>query len=165
MEEMDVEDEKNNEERASQEDTNEAEEEKMTVSEIDEQMDVKVDDKSESESSDDDDEDDNDDEDANEAEVKSLETNLLKNSYDYGSHVALINKLQKMGELERLRIARENMSIVYPLSPELWLSWIKDEINCAYTAEQKDNIVKLCKRAVNDYLCKPLFHIYKFVTT
>ncbi|XP_014473485.1 PREDICTED: squamous cell carcinoma antigen recognized by T-cells 3-like [Dinoponera quadriceps] len=143
MEEMDIENEKG--------DSREDEIDEMSDSETDEQMDIKVNNKSESNSSDDNDEND-DDEDANEAEVKSLETNLAKNLYDYGSHVALINKLQKMGELERLRTARENMSTVYPLSPELWLSWIQDEISCATTAEQKENIVKLCERAVKDYL-------------
>lgn len=145
MEEMDVENEESNEKKVPQGDTNEVEE-KITGSDTDKQMDVKIDDKDESDSS--------DDENVNEAEVKSLEVNLVKNSYDYGSHVALIQKLQKIGELERLRTARENMSVVYPLSPKLWLSWIQDEISCATTAEQKDNVVELCERAVKDYLCK-----------
>ncbi|EFN81702.1 squamous cell carcinoma antigen recognized by T-cells 3 [Harpegnathos saltator] len=143
MEEMEVENEESNEKEVIQEDTDETK--KMTGNEIDKQVNIKIDDKNESDSSD-------DTEDANEAEVKSLEANLATNSYDYGSHVALINKLRKMGELERLRIARENMSIVYPLSPDLWLSWIQDEISCATTTDQKDNIVKLCERAVKDYI-------------
>lgn len=104
-------------------------------------------------SADDQDEDD-DEEDADEAEVKLLEASLAQNPYDYASHVALINKLQRMGELERLRAARENMSSKYPLSPELWLSWLHDEIKLATTPEQKAEIVNLCERAVKDYLCK-----------
>ncbi|XP_076181119.1 spliceosome associated factor 3, U4/U6 recycling protein [Ptiloglossa arizonensis] len=102
-------------------------------------------------SADDQDEDD-DEEDADEAEVKLLEASLAQNPYDYASHVALINKLQRMGELERLRAARENMSSKYPLSPELWLSWLHDEIKLATTPEQKAEIVNLCERAVKDYL-------------
>lgn len=101
----------------------------------------------------DDENDEDDEEDADEAEVKVLETSLAQNPYDYASHVALINKLQKMGELERLRTARENMSSKYPLSPELWLSWMRDEIKLATTQEQKAEIVKLCERAVKDYFC------------
>lgn len=99
-----------------------------------------------------------DDEDVDEAEVKVLEASLAQNPYDYASHVAIINKLQKMGELERLRAARENMSSKYPLSPDLWLSWMRDEIKLATTAEQKADVVKLCERAVKDYLCKFTFY-------
>lgn len=122
-------------------------EEEMMESETDEKIDEKID---ESDS----DSDDNDDDDAEETEVKSLEASLTKNPYDYAGHVALINKLQKMGELDRLRVARENMSTVYPLSPELWLSWIRDEIKLATTTEEKSEVVKLCERAVKDYVCK-----------
>ncbi|XP_015592738.1 squamous cell carcinoma antigen recognized by T-cells 3 [Cephus cinctus] len=96
--------------------------------------------------------DNDDEEDADEAEVKMLQTSLADNPYDYAVHLALISKLQRMGELERLRDARENMSSKYPLSPELWLSWLKDEITLATTKEQKDAVVELCERAVKDYL-------------
>ncbi|XP_076243028.1 spliceosome associated factor 3, U4/U6 recycling protein isoform X2 [Calliopsis andreniformis] len=104
------------------------------------------------ESMDSQDENDEDDEDADEAEVKIFEASLAQNPYDYASHVALINKLQRMGELTRLRAAREDMSSKYPLSPELWLSWMRDEIKLATTSEQKAEVVKLCERAVKDYL-------------
>lgn len=114
---------------------------------------------SDDESVDSKDEDDEDDEDADEAEVKILEAALNQNPYDYANHVALINKLQRMGELIRLRAARENMSSKYPLSPELWLSWMRDEIKLATTVEQKSEVAKLCERAVKDYLCK--FHFYE----
>lgn len=101
--------------------------------------------------------DDDDEDDANEAEAKILQETLSKNPYDYASHVALINLLSKMGELERLRVARENMSRNYPLSPELWRSWMQDEIKLAVTPEEKAAVVELCERAVNDYLCEFLF--------
>lgn len=95
-----------------------------------------------------------DEEEADETEVKSLQTALTENPYDYATHVALINKLRTMGELDRLRVARNNMSNVYPLSPELWLSWIRDEIMLATTTEQKVEVTQLCDRAVKDYMCK-----------
>ncbi|KOC62368.1 Squamous cell carcinoma antigen recognized by T-cells 3 [Habropoda laboriosa] len=95
---------------------------------------------------------DDDEEDADEAEVKVLLATLAENPYDYTTHVSLINKFKKMGELERLRTARENMSSKYPLSPDLWLSWIQDEINLSTTPEQKAEVVNLCERAVKDYL-------------
>ncbi|KAF7993705.1 hypothetical protein HCN44_010300 [Aphidius gifuensis] len=103
---------------------------------------------------DDDDEDDNDDQnDAdNEKEVNKLENILLENPYDYTSHLSLIKKLQSMGELDRLRRARENMSLKYPLSPELWLSWIRDEIKLVVSPNDRLAVEKLCERSVKDYL-------------
>ncbi|XP_058789545.1 squamous cell carcinoma antigen recognized by T-cells 3-like [Phymastichus coffea] len=102
------------------------------------------------------DSDDNDDEDAQdqaaEAEIKRLESVLAQNPYDYETHVQLIGTLHKMGELDRLRIARENMSAKYPLSPEIWLSWLRDEMKVAVTLEQKISITELCERATHDYL-------------
>lgn len=94
------------------------------------------------------------DEDTDEAEVKILETLLVQNPYDYSSHVALIKKFETMGELERLRAARENMSSKYPLSSDLWLAWIRDEIRLSVSANEKADVIKLCGRAVKDYLCK-----------
>ncbi|XP_029163172.1 LOW QUALITY PROTEIN: squamous cell carcinoma antigen recognized by T-cells 3-like [Nylanderia fulva] len=122
-------------------------EEEMTGSEMEDEVE-KIDEVG----SDDDDEDDDDEEEAaDEAEVKSLQAILTENPYDYATHVALINKLHKMGELDRLRTARDNMSNMYPLSPDLWLSCIRDEIKLAVTPEQKAEVVKLCERAVKDY--------------
>lgn len=105
-----------------------------------------------------DDEEEDDDENADEAAVKMLETSLAQNPYDYSSHLALILKLQTMGELERLRTARENMSAKYPLSPDIWLSWLRDEIKLAMTLEQRNAVTKLCERAIKDYLCKNFVH-------
>lgn len=97
------------------------------------------------------------DEDTDEAEVKILEALLIQNPYDYSSHVALIKKLGTIGELERLRAARENMSSKYPMSSDLWLAWMRDEIKLAVSAKEKADVVKLCGRAVKDYLCKLSF--------
>ncbi|EGI60759.1 PREDICTED: squamous cell carcinoma antigen recognized by T-cells 3-like [Acromyrmex echinatior] len=126
-----------------------SDEEEMVTSETEEKSDKEV---VEIKSNSDDDDDEDDDEDANEAEVKVLEASLSTNPYDYSSHVTLINKLHTMGELDRLRAARNNMSNLYPLSPELWLAWISDEIKLATTDDQKTEVVKLCERAVQDYV-------------
>lgn len=122
--------------------------EEMVTSETEERADKEA---AETES---DNDDDNDEEDVNEAEVRSLEASLSTNPYDYSNHVALINKLHTMGELDRLRTARNNMSNIYPLSPELWLVWINDEIKLATTDEQKAEVIDLCERAIKDYTCK-----------
>jgi len=129
-----------------------SDEEEMVTSDTEEKTDKEVVEiKSDS---DDDDDDENDDEDTKEAEVKALEASLSTNPYDYSSHVTLINKLHTMGELDRLRAARNNMSNLYPLSPELWLAWISDEIKLATTDDQKTEVIKLCERAIQDYVCK-----------
>ncbi|XP_011296923.1 squamous cell carcinoma antigen recognized by T-cells 3 [Fopius arisanus] len=99
-----------------------------------------------------DEEDDDAEEDADEAEVKRLEAVLVTNPYDYDSHVAVISKLEKMGDLDRLRVARERMSSKYPLSPDMWLPWIKDEIKLAVSDDERNAVEKLCERAVKDYL-------------
>lgn len=106
--------------------------------------------------SDDDSEDNSDDEDdeADEAEVRIIEAKLANDPYDYDAHKKLIEKLQSMGELLRLRAARESMSRQYPLTTEIWLSWLRDEMKLADTPEQKNAVMELCERAVNDYLCK-----------
>ncbi|XP_011641239.1 squamous cell carcinoma antigen recognized by T-cells 3-like [Pogonomyrmex barbatus] len=113
--------------------------------------------KDESES--DDDDSDDDDENA-EAEVKSLEASLSTNPYEYSNHVALIKKLRAMGELDRLRTAQNNMSKIYPLSPELWYGWISEEIKLATTEEQKADVVKLCERAIKDYMSVEVWILY-----
>lgn len=110
-----------------------------------------------SENNDDNDEEDNDDDvddDVAEKEVKQLEAVLLENPYDYATHLLIISKLQSMGELDRLRLARENMSSKYPLSPELWLAWLRDEIKLVANFEDRQAVEKLCERAVKDYFCK-----------
>ncbi|XP_076641280.1 spliceosome associated factor 3, U4/U6 recycling protein [Halictus rubicundus] len=143
MEEMDVGSEENNDNISCDDLVDKEDDSEMIENEADE---------NENNDSADDQNEEDDDEDADEAEVKVLEASLAQNPYEYASHVALINKLQKMGELERLRVARENMSSKYPLSPDLWLSWMRDEIKLATTSEQKAEVIKLCERAVKDYL-------------
>ncbi|KAL0105947.1 hypothetical protein PUN28_015987 [Cardiocondyla obscurior] len=107
-----------------------------------------------------DDDEEEDEDDVNEAEVKFLEASLSANSYDYSTHKALINKLHAMGELDRLRAARNNMSNIFPLSPELWLVWLNDEIKLATTNEQKAEVIELCERAVKDYMSVELWLVY-----
>lgn len=95
---------------------------------------------------------DNDEQD--EAEIKLYEETLASQPYDYDTHKLLIYKLHSMGELERLRVARENMSTTFPLTSDIWLAWIKDEIKLALSNEQKMAVIELCEKATHDYLCK-----------
>jgi len=62
--------------------------------------------------------------------------------------------LKKVGDLEKLRGTREKFSEMYPLSEQIWLDWLRDEIKVACTDEEKDDVEKLFERGVKDYLCK-----------
>ncbi|KAJ8312590.1 hypothetical protein KUTeg_009963 [Tegillarca granosa] len=97
---------------------------------------------------------DEDDEFHKENERRSSELLQLveKDPFQYDAHVELIKILREMGELERLRNAREKMSELFPLTPELWLDWLRDEIPIATTDDERRKIEQLFERAVKDYL-------------
>ncbi|OON14007.1 hypothetical protein X801_10215 [Opisthorchis viverrini] len=89
------------------------------------------------------------------AEVSSLKSELLlqlaRQPILYELHVRLINALRRLGDLDELRLAQENMNKIYPLSPDLWLKWIKDERKIATTDDEKRQVELLFKRAIEDY--------------
>ncbi|EDO42839.1 predicted protein, partial [Nematostella vectensis] len=76
---------------------------------------------------------------------------LETNPYNYQSHIQLINLLSSSGDLERLRQARENMSKSFPLTEELWLSWIEDELPLACIPDHRETVKSLFDRGVQDY--------------
>jgi len=45
--------------------------------------------------------------------------------------------LHRTNDLDQLRMARKRLNEKYPLSADLWLDWIKDEIQIATTDEEK----------------------------
>ena len=47
------------------------------------------------------------------------------------SWVQYIDALRKATELEKLRVARESMNAVFPLTPKMWLEWCEDESRLA----------------------------------
>ncbi|EDO37342.1 predicted protein, partial [Nematostella vectensis] len=85
------------------------------------------------------------------AEIHQLEVQLETNPYNYQSHIQLINLLSSSGDLERLRQARENMSKSFPLTEELWLSWIEDELPLACIPDHRETVKSLFDRGVQDY--------------
>ena len=94
------------------------------------------------------------------AELKGLEERLNYDIEDYDAHVSKINLLKSIGELDDLRIARKRFADTYPLTPELWIEWIKDETNLAESDEDKVRIVELYEAAVKDYLSVDLWLQY-----
>ncbi|GBN63258.1 Squamous cell carcinoma antigen recognized by T-cells 3 [Araneus ventricosus] len=71
--------------------------------------------------------------------------------YTYDLHVQLISLCRKLGDLDKLRSAREKMSELFPLTPELWLDWLTDERKLATTKEQEKKMISLFERALKDY--------------
>lgn len=45
------------------------------------------------------------------------------------------------------------MAKQFPLTPELWIDWLEDEIKIASTDEENKAVLDLFERAVRDYLC------------
>ncbi|XP_065333325.1 squamous cell carcinoma antigen recognized by T-cells 3 [Cloeon dipterum] len=84
--------------------------------------------------------------------VAELQKNISKNPYSYDLHIQVIDLLHKMGELDKLRAAREQMSKYFPLTEEIWLSWLRDEIKFMASEADREKVTDLFERAVKDYL-------------
>lgn len=83
--------------------------------------------------------------------VKEFRKQLEGNELYYDGHVNLIAALRELFELEEARKARQAMSKIYPLTPELWLEWIRDEQKVCTTNDERQFIVELFESAVKDY--------------
>ncbi|XP_041854707.1 squamous cell carcinoma antigen recognized by T-cells 3 [Melanotaenia boesemani] len=112
------------------------------------------------ENSDDEDDDSSEDEKENEAEIQRLEEQLSINAFDYNCHVDLIKLLKQEGELFRLRKARQKMSELFPLTEEIWLDWLKDEIRLTEEESNREKVYELFERAVKDYICPDIWLEY-----
>ncbi|CAF0880688.1 unnamed protein product [Rotaria sp. Silwood1] len=125
----------------------------------DEEMEISKDD---IEDDDDDDDDGSTSEDSADEKIddSKQETELVahrdivqSNPYNYQAHIDYINLSHQYGNLEHLRFARQTMSEIYPLTQQLWLDWIRDEIRLLISnTEENKELIQLFERAVNDYL-------------
>ncbi|XP_046872792.1 squamous cell carcinoma antigen recognized by T-cells 3 isoform X1 [Hypomesus transpacificus] len=100
------------------------------------------------------------DEKENEAEIQRLEEQLSINAFDYNCHVDLIKLLRQEGELVRLRKARQKMSELFPLTEEIWLDWLKDEIRMTEEEPNREKVYELFEKAVKDYICPEIWLEY-----
>ncbi|GAB4848566.1 hypothetical protein Ancab_003272 [Ancistrocladus abbreviatus] len=85
-------------------------------------------------------------------QLQTLELELSTNPSNYDAHVQYIRLLRKMGEIEKLRKARESMSDIFPLSPSMWQEWAKDETSLASGPDAVAAIEQLYERGVSEYL-------------
>uniref|UniRef100_A0A8C7VJR0 Spliceosome associated factor 3, U4/U6 recycling protein n=1 Tax=Oncorhynchus mykiss TaxID=8022 RepID=A0A8C7VJR0_ONCMY len=100
------------------------------------------------------------DEKENEAEIQRLEEQLSINAFDYNCHVDLIKLLRQEGELPRLRKARQKMSELFPLTEEIWLDWLKDEIHLTEEEPNREKVYELFETAMKDYICPEIWLEY-----
>ena len=103
--------------------------------------------------------------------ITELTSYLAEHSYDYNSHVQLINllhqglvsHLQPPAEdgsmapnssdyplLADLRQAREAMDSRFAIGEDLWKDWIDDEALLAKSSEERSAVVELCRKAVQE---------------
>ncbi|XP_040106888.1 squamous cell carcinoma antigen recognized by T-cells 3 isoform X2 [Oryx dammah] len=101
-----------------------------------------------------------DEEEKNQLEIERLEEQLSINVYDYNCHVDLIRLLRLEGELTKVRMARQKMSEIFPLTEELWLEWLHDEISMAMDGLDREHVYDLFERAVKDYICPNIWLEY-----
>ncbi|XP_008140723.2 squamous cell carcinoma antigen recognized by T-cells 3 [Eptesicus fuscus] len=99
-------------------------------------------------------------EEKNQLEIERLEEQLSINVYDYNCHVDLIRLLRLEGELTKVRVARQKMSEIFPLTEELWLEWLHDEISMAVDSLDREHVYDLFERAVKDYICPNIWLEY-----
>uniref|UniRef100_A0A674BMS2 Spliceosome associated factor 3, U4/U6 recycling protein n=1 Tax=Salmo trutta TaxID=8032 RepID=A0A674BMS2_SALTR len=112
------------------------------------------------ENSDDEEDDSSEDDKENEAEIQRLEEQLSINAFDYNCHVDLIKLLRQEGELPPLRKARQKMSELFPLTEEIWLDWLKDEIRLTEEELNREKVYELFEMAVKDYICPEIWLEY-----
>lgn len=99
-------------------------------------------------------------EEKNQLEIERLEEQLSINGYDYNCHVGLIRLFRLEGELNKVRMARQKMSEIFPLTEELWLEWLHDEISMAVDGLDRERVYELFERAVKDYICPNIWLEY-----
>ncbi|KAI5593099.1 hypothetical protein BDE02_04G196500 [Populus trichocarpa] len=102
---------------------------------------------------------DSEDESQQNQELKTLETELSSNPANYDSHAQYIKLLRKMGEIDKLKQAREAMNTVFPLSSDMWRDWAKDEASIS-GPEGFAGVEKIYDRGVFDYLSVSLWCDY-----
>ncbi|KRT84535.1 RNA binding protein, partial [Oryctes borbonicus] len=95
-----------------------------------------------------------------EQRASELEEQLSHNVYLYDAHVEIVGLYRKIGDLNSMRAAYERFHKYFPLTPKLWLEWIHDEIKIANSTVEKDNILHLFDKAVEDYHSVQLWQEY-----
>ncbi len=97
------------------------------------------------------------DDEALEREVSQLQSAIAANPNAYDSYLQLIAAQRKIGDLDGVRAAREQMAAVFPLTADIWMPWLEDEARLASTEAERRAVLGLYDRAVGDYLSMTLW--------
>ncbi|KAJ8978971.1 hypothetical protein NQ317_001443 [Molorchus minor] len=89
-----------------------------------------------------------------------LERQLNSNKYLYDVHLEVVDIYRKLGDLNSMRAAYDRFHKCFPLTPKIWLEWIRDEIKISSTPEEQRRLFNLFDKAVEDYLCVELWIEY-----
>ncbi|KAF9137019.1 Splicing factor [Linnemannia schmuckeri] len=92
--------------------------------------------------------------------IVTFQTLLESNPNQYEAHTQLIALLKSADMFEELREARESMNKIYPLSEDLWMDWINDEVNMATSEDEKRHVLSLYERATTEYLSIKIWKSY-----
>lgn len=65
-----------------------------------------------------------------------------------------------MGDLHRLREVREEMACCFPLTEELWLDWLHDELPLVSDDNERKKVEELFEKAFRDYQSVPVWLKY-----
>ena len=76
---------------------------------------------------------------------------------NWDAQLALIKTLREEGKLTEANEARRVLHGRFPLTEELWLDWLRDELPLATDREAKLSLFELFKLAVTDYLSPALW--------
>lgn len=76
---------------------------------------------------------------------------IQEDKYNYDVYLQLLEVAHQMTDLDKIRQSAEIFAAVYPLSPEIWLRWLKIETAMASSPEQMIEVDKLFRRALGDY--------------
>ncbi|XP_058062815.1 squamous cell carcinoma antigen recognized by T-cells 3 [Anopheles bellator] len=101
-----------------------------------------------------DDDDENGDESVESKHIKQyieILTKIAGDKYNYDNYVQLLEVAHEMNDLDKIRQSAEIFAAMYPLSPDIWLRWLKIEASLASTDEQIEKVEKLFQRALTDY--------------
>jgi len=96
-----------------------------------------------------------------EKELEPIETLINRlESHDYDGHVTLAKRAREEGELDHLRTVRLKFAEAFPLTEEIWMEWIQDEVKLAESDAEHEQIVELFERGVMDYHAPKLWLEY-----
>ncbi|CRL07305.1 CLUMA_CG020283, isoform A [Clunio marinus] len=73
------------------------------------------------------------------------------NKSNYDDYVLLVDIAHDLTDLDKIRQSIELFSQAFPLSPEIWLRYLKVEAAVAQSEEEIDELQNLFERALNDY--------------